>query len=253
MPIESTSGERHRHRLIRRVLCVRGTVDMRLECEPSFDYGRAQHTLELGDRGALFKSSGLSLSLSTPVPLEQVGMGVRAAVHPERGRERRVRARAGVQGRLDRPHRPARRGDRGVLGDRRVLAPLGRAIAVPGPLARDGRALGADAQAADLPADGRHRRRPHDEPARGDRRPAQLGLPLHVDPRRGLLAVRAPAARLHRGGRRVHELARATDARARAPSRRDRPAADHVRDRRARAPAGVRADALQRLPATRGR
>jgi GH15 family glucan-1,4-alpha-glucosidase len=78
MPIESTSGERHRHRLIRRVLCVRGTVDMRLECEPSFDYGRARHTLELGDRGALFRSAGLSLSLSSPVPLEQVGMGVRA-------------------------------------------------------------------------------------------------------------------------------------------------------------------------------
>jgi GH15 family glucan-1,4-alpha-glucosidase len=78
MPIESSAGERHRHRLIRRVLCVRGTVDMKIECEPSFDYGRAQHTLELGDRGALFRSSGLSLSLSSPIPLEQHGMGVRA-------------------------------------------------------------------------------------------------------------------------------------------------------------------------------
>jgi GH15 family glucan-1,4-alpha-glucosidase len=85
MPIERTSGERHRHRLIRRVLCVRGSVDMKLECEPAFDYGRAQHTLELGDRGALFRSSGLSLSLSSPVPLEQVGMGVRAGFTLEAG------------------------------------------------------------------------------------------------------------------------------------------------------------------------
>ena len=85
MPIESTSGERHRHRLIRRVLCVRGSVDMKIECEPSFDYGRAQHTLELGDRGALFRSSGLSLSLSSPIPLEQVGMGVRAHFTLEAG------------------------------------------------------------------------------------------------------------------------------------------------------------------------
>ena len=39
------------------------------------------------------------------------------------------------------------------------------------------------------------------------RRRAQLGLPLHVDPRRRLLALRPAAARLHRGGGGVHGLA----------------------------------------------
>ena len=95
MPIESTSGERHRHRLIRRVLCVRGTVDMRLECEPSFDYGRAQHTLELGDRGALFKSAGPVAVALDPCPARAGRHGRARPVHPERGRERRVRARTG--------------------------------------------------------------------------------------------------------------------------------------------------------------
>ena len=44
--------------------------------------------------------------------------------------------------------------------------------------------------------------------ARGDRRRAQLGLPLHLDSRRGLHAVRAAAHRLHRRSRAVHELDR---------------------------------------------
>ena len=40
------------------------------------------------------------------------------------------------------------------------------------------------------------------------RRRAQLGLPLHLDPRRGVHALRPPAPRLHRGGGGVHGLAR---------------------------------------------
>ena len=54
---------------------------------------------------------------------------------------------------------------------------------------------------------GAHRRRTDHQPARGDRRRAQLGLPLHLDPRRRLLPLRAAAPRLHRGGRRLHGLA----------------------------------------------
>ena len=39
-------------------------------------------------------------------------------------------------------------------------------------------------------------------PARAGRRRAQLGLPLHLGPRRVVLGLRAARARLHRGGRR---------------------------------------------------
>ena len=52
--------------------------------------------------------------------------------------------------------------------------------------------------------DRRDRRRADHQPARAARRRAQLGLPLHLDPRRRVLALRAAAARLHRGGRGVH-------------------------------------------------
>ena len=77
---------------------------------------------------------------------------------------------------------------------------------LPGPVARDGQALGAGAEAADVRAHRRDRRRAHHEPARGDRRRAQLGLPLHLGSRRGVHGLRADAARVHRGGRRVHAL-----------------------------------------------
>ena len=33
----------HRRRLVRRVICVRGEMPFELECEPRFDYARAEH------------------------------------------------------------------------------------------------------------------------------------------------------------------------------------------------------------------
>ena len=92
------------------------------------------------------------------------------------------------------------------------------------PLARDGEPLGADAEAAHVPPDGRDRRRAHHEPPGAARRRAQLGLPLHLDPRRRVLALRAPAPRVHRGGRGLHALAHR-------PLPRDRPAAATGRSR----------------------
>ena len=91
-----------------------------------------------------------------------------------------------------------------------LLAALARAVALQRPLARDGPPLGAHAEAADLRPDRRDRRRADDVAARAARRRAQLGLPLHLDPRRRVLALRPAAARLHRGGRGVHALARPT-------------------------------------------
>ena len=152
-------------------------------------------------------------------------------VHAPPGRDGGVRARAGardVRAALVLGGRDAR----GLRADRGVLAPLARAVELLRPLARDAAPLGAHAQADDLPADGRDRGGADDEPARAHRRRAQLGLPLHVDPRRRLLALRAAAARLHRGGGRVHGLA--PRALPRAACGRHRAAPDHVRDRRPR-------------------
>ena len=208
--------------------------------------------------GVLFRSPDLTLALEGAIAramgherrLERRGDGIYATFSLTRRRLADVRARARRAG----SHLPAllrARDARGVRGDRRLLAQVGRPVALHRPLARDGDALGADAQAADLRADRRARRGADDVAARAARRRAQLGLPLHVDPRRGVLALRPAAARLHRGGGGVHELADRPHARV--EDRAQRAAADHVRDRRARRPAGVRAPDAGRATAARTR
>jgi GH15 family glucan-1,4-alpha-glucosidase len=65
-----------RQRLIRRVVCVRGEIDFRLECEPRFNYGRDAHETVVAAGGALFRSADLSLALGAPVPLSATASGV---------------------------------------------------------------------------------------------------------------------------------------------------------------------------------
>src|SRR5919202_7061537 len=63
MPIDATDPAMHRHRLIRRVVVVRGEMRWRIEVQPRFDYGRAEHEVEMHPHGVLFRSSTLSLAL----------------------------------------------------------------------------------------------------------------------------------------------------------------------------------------------
>ncbi|GAA0920657.1 glycoside hydrolase family 15 protein [Streptomyces thermoalcalitolerans] len=70
--------EAERHRLIRRVLCVRGTLPFRARVAPRFNYGADPHNLRLEGRTALFESAGLALSLTATVPLEADGSDLRA-------------------------------------------------------------------------------------------------------------------------------------------------------------------------------
>ncbi|MFF5139765.1 glycoside hydrolase family 15 protein [Streptomyces sp. NPDC013157] len=73
MPVTGESAECARHRLIRRVLCVRGTVPFRVRVAPRFNYGADPHTLRtLGDT-ALFESEAMSLQLTSTVALESDG------------------------------------------------------------------------------------------------------------------------------------------------------------------------------------
>ena len=62
-----------RQRLIRRVVCVRGEMQFRLECEPRFDYGRDHDDVVLTEEGALLCSPTLSLALGAPLPLTSTG------------------------------------------------------------------------------------------------------------------------------------------------------------------------------------
>ena len=53
-----------RHRLVRLVRVVRGTMRFRMDVQPRFDYGRKPHNLQLYDPdGALFVSDALTLTL----------------------------------------------------------------------------------------------------------------------------------------------------------------------------------------------
>jgi GH15 family glucan-1,4-alpha-glucosidase len=76
MPIQAGRGTAHRHRLIRRVLGVRGAMRFRLEAEPRFNYGRDPHETLFHEAGVLFRSSALSLALETAMPLHPSDSGV---------------------------------------------------------------------------------------------------------------------------------------------------------------------------------
>ena len=52
-----------RHRLVRNIRVVRGTMRFAVAIQPRFDYGRKPHTLELTEDGAVFRSEGLELTM----------------------------------------------------------------------------------------------------------------------------------------------------------------------------------------------
>ena len=161
------------------------------------------------------------------------------AARPRRGRAGVLRALVGCGS-----GRTGERG-RGRRADRRdhpLLASLARPRPDPRPsLPRPDPALRARDQGAHLHADRRDRRRAHDLAAGDPGRRAQLGLPLHLDPRHDLHAPGAAHAEPDLGGRRVHGLRR------RRRADRGRIAPDHVRDRRPPRPEGVDARRAHRV------
>ncbi len=76
MPVVAGSAEGGRHRLIRRVMCVRGSLPFRARVAPRFDYGRQSHDLSMRGGRAVFESPSLSLSLSASTPIETDGPDV---------------------------------------------------------------------------------------------------------------------------------------------------------------------------------
>ena len=77
MPVSERGGE-HRQRVIRRLMAVRGAMSLRLELEPRFDYGRAEHEAHVFDGGVVFHTPALSLALDSAVPLARTERGVEA-------------------------------------------------------------------------------------------------------------------------------------------------------------------------------
>jgi len=75
MPAGLPSDSPEYHHIYRRVRCVRGSVRVRVACRPAFDYGRQNHETQMVANGARFKTDGLTLALSTTVPLSDDGQG----------------------------------------------------------------------------------------------------------------------------------------------------------------------------------
>ena len=76
MPVAGTEKLRHRHRLVRRVLAIRGEMRFKIEVEPRFDYARARHVTHVDEGGAMFETPELTLSLAAPIPLRRTEHGV---------------------------------------------------------------------------------------------------------------------------------------------------------------------------------
>ncbi|MFD8782762.1 glycoside hydrolase family 15 protein [Kitasatospora sp. NPDC059599] len=76
MPVVDESREASRHRLIRRVVCVRGVLPFRARIAPRFAYGTEPHTVGMQANEAVFESPSLSLALTSTAPLDTDGTDV---------------------------------------------------------------------------------------------------------------------------------------------------------------------------------
>jgi len=69
MPIDHPEIASAHHRLARRVRVVRGSMRFTLDCAPRFDYGRLPHEVTLAERGAVFSTPDLTLTLHVDTSL----------------------------------------------------------------------------------------------------------------------------------------------------------------------------------------
>lgn len=78
MPVGMGAQELGYHWLVRQVKVIRCCMDFTMECRPAFNYARDEHQTTITSEGACFHSPGLSLGLSTDIPLQQQSSGVEA-------------------------------------------------------------------------------------------------------------------------------------------------------------------------------
>ncbi len=69
MPVAGAQAT-DRHRLVRNIRVVRGTMRFAIEIQPRFDYGRAGHKVELTDEGIVFQADGMQLISHAIAPYE---------------------------------------------------------------------------------------------------------------------------------------------------------------------------------------
>ncbi len=77
MPV-GTGAKTQRHRLIRRVLCVRGVMPFRARIAPRFNYGMDPHELQEVEHGVVFRAPSLTIGLTATTPVAHDGRDVTA-------------------------------------------------------------------------------------------------------------------------------------------------------------------------------
>ncbi|MGC5311786.1 glycoside hydrolase family 15 protein [Micromonospora zamorensis] len=86
MPVAGDTAT-DRHRIVRLISVVRGTMQFRIDCQPRFNYGRDRHEVEMYADGAVFRSPALGMTVHrvrhadqppAEVEIERDGDGVRA-------------------------------------------------------------------------------------------------------------------------------------------------------------------------------
>ena len=186
------------HVMLRLIECVQGSVEIKLECEPAFDYGGLAADWSYPGSGygeALARSEGIDLELRlfTDLRLGFEGPRARARTTLHEGDAAFV-----ALGWSEHPVPTELRGGGGVAGtDRALLAGVAQARRVPGPsVARVSAAQRADVEGPYLCPIGRDDRGGHNLPAGDARRGPQLGLPLQLDSRLDVHALGAVHARL---------------------------------------------------------
>jgi GH15 family glucan-1,4-alpha-glucosidase len=129
MPIEA-QPELHRHRLIRRVVVVRGACEFQIELQPRFDYGREQHEVEMHPHGVLFRAPSLTLALEGAIAkamgserrLRRAGQGVIATFEVHAGQSQTFVLERVPQDHICRPY-PESETATGAAGARWSTAP----------------------------------------------------------------------------------------------------------------------------------
>jgi GH15 family glucan-1,4-alpha-glucosidase len=69
MPVPDGGTPTDHQRLVRVTRVIRGEMRFAFECAPRFDYGRAGHTLEVSDAGAVFRAGDMRLTLHAAGPV----------------------------------------------------------------------------------------------------------------------------------------------------------------------------------------
>ena len=238
--------------LLRLATCIEGHVEVVVNVVPVFEYGVQTGHVGLR-RGRLRDHDGPPAGRRPGAHPDARASASARPAPAATGARRSTRARRAFValswsgGQPDEPGRGAGAARR----HRQLLAGLALQRHLPRPpVAQLHGAQRADAQGPELRTHRRHHGGVDDLAARDARRGAQLGLPLHLDPRLVVHAALALPARVRLGGARVLRL-RARGGGAREPANFEAP--DHVRHRRPEGPDRDAPSTICRAGATRGR